>query len=663
MTRTIVFFLLSSAVYGQQPRFEESWVHPGCALNGDIMTTLSYSPSRRLLVSTTGGSCSFWNPASKPVLVARKSFLRASAYCSTVSRSDSDILVGMSDGSIQVFDLLKAKWNTFDLSFGSSILYITASHDGSLVCVTCQDGSLHLIDWQLKHETGIWQDAGACSLSDDGSVLLASLKNSLCLISVANKSIIHKYANFKSDPWCLHFNGVFPNTFAAVWGGGLIVMDTNGSVIGTWPSINTLPSNNAISWSTDGRLLSASSLSSISIVRPSSSQVFSIPVSDGASYLTFLGSDTIVACGQKDISMYSASKRSFLTSLSGHNAEIGSVLFSKDGKDLLSAASDGQMKRWKAEDGTLEETNMCAAPIIAASGDLNKIVSAGQFGELTLYSPFNDSGHIIREANKSGGPLTPHIVFSPTDSLFVVGFQFEPQSGYQDTQNVVELWSATTNEKIRTLPGPHYPISHVAFSQDGSKVGAIFEVSGQIYVWSVTDGSLVDSTVQIDPNFNWLGAPLPFNSKESVTIEGRWNRDSIVEIIDRQSGDILNSFSSSSEYLSSFAASPVTGDIATGGVEGTLVVWKLDHESAVKVPELATARSLQVSIRNCQIKIYTEDKRGELFVYSITGQCVWDDRATNNDERLTPQLPAGVYFVVFQSTAGERRFAKVSLFE
>ena len=165
---------------------------------------------------------------------------------------------------------------------------------------------------------------------------------------------------------------------------------------------------------------------------------------------------------------------------------ISALVFSPDGKKLISGNMGGKVQMWSAE------TGVALAPFLAGQ-DMEKAVKGGP-GNFTV--TYHDSVGALAFSSKStllavgseekirllGSSKQPplknaprgaqSLAFAPDDTLLLAGFR----------NGSIELFDMTTGEKIRTLNGHTATVETLIFSPDGKTLVSTGQ-DGTILAW------------------------------------------------------------------------------------------------------------------------------------------------------------------------------------
>jgi WD40 repeat protein len=217
------------------------------------------------------------------------------------------------------------------------------------------------------------------------------------------------------------------------------------------------------------------------------------------------------------------------------DARVNSVIFSPDGKTLVTGLDDNKVKIWSADDGTL----------------LNTL-----------------QGHIDENAKEDAEePEITSVALSTDGNLLAAG----------STDGTISLWQVSDNSLVNTLDNHNLAVSSVFFSPDGR---AFFSASrdGTVRMMNISDGSLiqgfgaqsiVDATVSADgktlaalneaDNF--------FQTKRDIVL---WDVESGKKLRSIQEGEEY-----SSNYISSIALSPDGQFVAGAWQNHTAKIWSI----------------------------------------------------------------------------------------
>ncbi len=195
------------------------------------------------------------------------------------------------------------------------------------------------------------------------------------------------------------------------------------------------------------------------------------------------------------IFLWSVSTGAKLHTLSGNGLKIEDMVFSNDGKTLVSGSDDFSIRLYHVATG--KQTKL-----IPTGSDKPKVVA------------ISPDGHTLAAGNDD----------SPG-----------AESDAGDPMNSIQLWDATTGEVTFTLSSTKFWTSYLEFSPDGHTL-ASSSGDGTIALWDVASGKALRSLS--DPSGN-PGA-LAFSPDGHSLASG--NADNTIKLWDVASGKLLNTF-------------------------------------------------------------------------------------------------------------------------
>ena len=140
---------------------------------------------------------------------------------------------------------------------------------------------------------------------------------------------------------------------------------------------------------------------------------------------------------------------------------VHSVVFSPDGKSIVSGSSDHTIRLWDAETRELLRPPLMghegAVLSVVFSPDGRRILSGSRDQTIRLWDA--ETGVLLRPPLKGHKDAVLSVAFSPVDGKYIV-------SGSDD--NTILIWNAETGEILQPrLNGHQNSVSSVAFSPDG----------------------------------------------------------------------------------------------------------------------------------------------------------------------------------------------------
>ncbi len=268
---------------------------------------------------------------------------------------------------------------------------------------------------------------------------------------------------------------------------------------------------------------------------------------------------TIVTAGEdRQIKVWNGQTGSLEQTLSGHQETIKTVAISADGNTIVSSGNDRQIKIWNRRTGQLERTlkgHEEEVNSIALNLYGNIIVSGGGDRQIKVWD--RATGKLVRTLEGHEEEVKSVAVSADGETIV---------SGGQDKE--VKVWRWRTWELKHTLKSHKEEVRTVAISADGKTI-----VSGsgdkKIKVWDTTSGKLKYTLRGHEDKVDSLVL-----SNDGHIISG--SRDRTIKIWDLQTQTLEQSLETDSEHrINSIAASANKQIIISGNEDRTLTIWHL----------------------------------------------------------------------------------------
>ncbi|KIM87374.1 hypothetical protein PILCRDRAFT_814882 [Piloderma croceum F 1598] len=247
--------------------------------------------------------------------------------------------------------------------------------------------------------------------------------------------------------------------------------------------------------------------------------------------------------------------------LEGHTNLVNSVAFSQDNKYIVSGSSDSTIRVWDAETGEAVasplEGHTGSVNSIAFSHDGKRIVSGSCDQTIRVWDA--ETGETVVGPLEGHTDLVNSVAFSHNSKLIV--------SGSRD--KTIQVWDAETGEAIaRPLEGHTHSIFSIAFSHDSKHI-----VSGSydhtIRVWDAKTGeAIVGPLVGHTDSVNSVA----FSHDSKLIVSG--SSDQTIQIWNAQTGEaVVGSLIGHNGAVSSVAFSHDGKHIVSGSYDNTIRVW------------------------------------------------------------------------------------------
>ncbi len=165
--------------------------------------------------------------------------------------------------------------------------------------------------------------------------------------------------------------------------------------------------------------------------------------------------------------------------LVGHEREVWTTVYSKDGKLLASASQDGAIKLWDPASGQLIRTLTASKPVhtlVFVDGS-SRLASAGVDGSITLWDVATGQPARVFEGHSAA---VSSIDVSPDSKLLA------SSSG----DGTIRIWVIETGRSLHVIKDhPPKSLANISFSPDGKLVGAAGGGTANPRLWDVGTGA------------------------------------------------------------------------------------------------------------------------------------------------------------------------------
>ncbi len=306
----------------------------------------------------------------------------------------------------------------------------------------------------------------------------------------------------------------------------------------------------------------------------------------------------------------------------GHKAQIRDVMFTKDGRYLVSASNDKTVRVWDVRTGEIarvirgqvgkgDEGKIYAAALSPddrwlavggynkndeirlidfRTGKVNALLKG--HGNVILGLSFSPDGRRLISGSadktariwdvKSGKTL--HKLTGHTDDIYAVAFSPDSSKAVTGSfDNTLKLWNANTGGLIRTMRGHDDDVASAAFTPDGRYI-----LSGScdktIRLWNGGSGKFIKVLARQDTTV----VSLSISPDGSCVVTGTGSQPLSNNVFSIPSGKKLTSFTRHKNIVLATAVSPDGAIAATGGEsDNEIYLWdiktgKVKHKLAGK---------------------------------------------------------------------------------
>jgi WD40 repeat protein/tRNA A-37 threonylcarbamoyl transferase component Bud32 len=181
----------------------------------------------------------------------------------------------------------------------------------------------------------------------------------------------------------------------------------------------------------------------------------------------------LVSAGQdRTLRIWDAATGTETMTLRGHDGAVTAVAFAPRGERMASAGGDGTVRLWDAATGALLKTfrgHEDYVLSVAFAPDGRRVVSGGQDGTVRVWDVNNGQETQVLRGHLG---LVTAVAVSPNGTRIV--------SAGQDS--TLRLWDAMTGGELLTLRGHESRVTCVAFSPEGSRIVS-GDLNSNVKVW------------------------------------------------------------------------------------------------------------------------------------------------------------------------------------
>ena len=265
-----------------------------------------------------------------------------------------------------------------------------------------------------------------------------------------------------------------------------------------------------------------------------------------------------------DLSIWDIEKENIVQKLSGHSDRIFSVEYSRDGIYIVSSSYDSTIRIWDAKTGSCFKTfDACSidkdklhAPVgaVALSPNNDYVVGGLYSGEIIIWEINSQKIlHILEDGNPIMG-----VSFSPKGDKIVAG----------GVNQKVNVWDVQSGNLVMTKREHTNPITSVVYSPDGTRILSASN-DKTIICWDAETGDVVWQIMNIDRPITSIAV----NNEGTYVVATSEDVNYPLFICDLKTGKILVSYHGMFIQAESVAFSPNGRHIASGGIDGTIIVW------------------------------------------------------------------------------------------
>jgi WD40 repeat protein len=286
--------------------------------------------------------------------------------------------------------------------------------------------------------------------------------------------------------------------------------------------------------------------------------------------------------------------------LEGHQGRVNLALWSPDGASLATAGEDGTLRIWNAADGALLrsiETNAGEVSSLAWAPNSVRIVSGHADGSLHIWE--TATGKLLETLRGHQGDVSD-LKWSPVDDRLASA----------DGSGNVQVWNAAPSTAWRLYPpqaarGGNWSVQGAGWSSDGRYLamagGDIINSTEppSFAIWDVQPNQLLMENLGDALNFSGLEAQFSPDDQAilylGTTLFPDFSGFATAYVFDAKSGEIIRTFTSSSEnWIRSAAWSPDGSQVAGGLINNQIIIW--DYQTGEQITRLVESNNEKMFI-------------------------------------------------------------------
>lgn len=251
----------------------------------------------------------------------------------------------------------------------------------------------------------------------------------------------------------------------------------------------------------------------------------------------------------------------------GHRDGVDFIMFSPDGRTLVSSGEDSRLIVWNVASGrelrTLEH-HEAALSSAAFSPDGRTLALVGAVGSLKLWD-VTTGKELLTLVDPNYLHKIISVAFSPNGRTLASGSE----------EHTIKLWDVATGRELRTLEGHTDRVNFVAFAPDGQTLVSA-SADQTVKLWDVPSGSVLRTLA----NRAEIVDLMAFAPDGQTLALGYF--DHTLELWDVASGRRLRTLAGGTGGRNSVAFSPDGLTLASGSDDRTIKLWDVASGRAIR---------------------------------------------------------------------------------
>ncbi len=285
-----------------------------------------------------------------------------------------------------------------------------------------------------------------------------------------------------------------------------------------------------------------------------------------------------------------------VTALRGHDGAVTSVVYTADGRSIVTAGADATLRIWNASGGLLRTIELDHGPATSIALLGNRVLTGHGEGQIDLWDVdradkissfrrneahvwavtfageperFAAGGHdwkvSLWDARLKEGPV--HVFEGHESAAKALAFSPSgPHLASAGADRTVKLWNTDTLDLVRTYRGHKDFVTTLAFSPNGRMLASA-ALDGQIRLWSTSSGRLF----QIMRGHKGRVGGLAFSPAGDLLVS--CGDDGMVRFWNLKRGRVTKTLAGHAGAVRAVAFSPDGDRVASASDDGTVRVW------------------------------------------------------------------------------------------
>ncbi|KAK6499548.1 hypothetical protein TWF506_004177 [Arthrobotrys conoides] len=267
-----------------------------------------------------------------------------------------------------------------------------------------------------------------------------------------------------------------------------------------------------------------------------------------------------------EISWVESEWSALLQRLGGHTSWVMDVIFSPDGKTLVSASRDGSIKLWDPATGRLLQNleGHVSVRAVAFSPDGKTIASGLDDKTVRLWNA--GTGRLIGILEGHKDPVR-RVAFLPSGTVL---------ASVSDDKSII-LWDTESGEVLQRLDGHTKAVNGIAFSPDGSFMASASD-DKTVKLWDACNDLLLLHTLSGHGGEIYSVVFSPDNQ-----ILASASGDKTIGLWCTATGNLLKQLAGHLDEVNTVAFSPDGKFLVSGSQDGMIILWNADSRELFQI--------------------------------------------------------------------------------